>query len=54
MQKLRDRLIRSPDGQDLVEYALLTALISLVSVVAVTALGVSISAVFQIVATQLE
>jgi Flp pilus assembly pilin Flp len=33
------RLIKNDDGQDLIEYALLTGLIALVAVVGVTAVG---------------
>ena len=33
------QLVRSDEGQDLIEYALLVALISLVAVVGVTAVG---------------
>ena len=47
-------LVRESDGQDLVEYAVLSSLVSLVAVVAVAALGTSIGAVFQSVANQLE
>ena len=36
------RILREGDGQDLIEYALLAALISLVSVTAITALGSAI------------
>ena len=48
------KLLRSTDGQDLVEYAVLTSLISLVAVVAVGTLGTAIGGVFQVVADQLE
>ena len=47
-------LLHRSDGQDLVEYAVLTSLISLVAVVAVRTLGTAIGGVFQIVADQLE
>ena len=47
-------LLRRSDGQDLVEYAVLTSLISLVAVVAVGTLGTGIAGVFQVVANQLE
>ena len=48
------KLFRSEAGQDLVEYAVLTSLISLASVVTVGVLGTSIGVVFQTVANQLE
>lgn len=41
-----DSLRRQEDGQDLLEYALLVALIALVAVGAVTAAGGKVSAVF--------
>ena len=37
---------RDEDGQDLLEYALLVALIALVAVAGVTAAGVRVSAIF--------
>ena len=39
-------LARRDEGQDLLEYALLVALIALVAVVGVTAAGVSVNAIF--------
>ena len=53
-KQLCRELIRRSDGQDLVEYAVLTSFISLVAVVAVGALGTSIGVVFQTVANELE
>ena len=41
------------DGQDLLEYALLVALIALVAVGAVTAAGGSVSAIFTAIGNQL-
>ena len=41
------------DGQDLLEYALLVALIALVAVGAVTAAGTSVQAIFTAIADQL-
>jgi len=41
---------RNDEGQDLLEYALLIALIALVAIGAVTAAGVKVDAVFQAVA----
>jgi len=40
------RLVREQSGQDILEYALLTALIALAAVVAVKAAGVQVSAIF--------
>jgi Flp pilus assembly pilin Flp len=45
-QVLRD-LLAGDEGQDLTEYALLLALIAIVCVAAVNALGVSIKGVFE-------
>ena len=39
-------LMRDDSGQDLLEYALLVALIALVAVAAVTAAGVKVDAIF--------
>ena len=39
--------VKNEEGQDLLEYALLIALIALVAVGAVTAAGVKVDAVFQ-------
>jgi pilus assembly protein Flp/PilA len=41
---------RNEDGQDLLEYALLVALIALVAVAGVTAAGVQVDAIFTAVA----
>jgi Flp pilus assembly pilin Flp len=40
------RLVHRDDGQDLIEYAMLVALIGLVALVGVTALGTTIQTVF--------
>ena len=42
MKNLLNRFVREDAGQDLIEYALLAGLISLASVVAITALGTAI------------
>ena len=44
------RLLRNESGQDLLEYALLVALIALVAVGAVTAAGTQVSAIFNQIA----
>ena len=46
--------VREDEGQDLLEYALLVALIALVAVGAVTAAGVSVNDIFSSVADQLS
>ena len=43
-------IVREDEGQDLLEYALLVALIALVSVLAVTAAGLKVEAVFNAIA----
>ena len=46
--------VRKDEGQDLLEYALLVALIALVAVGAVTAAGGAVNDIFTEVASQLE
>jgi pilus assembly protein Flp/PilA len=46
--------VREDEGQDLLEYALLVALIALVAVGAVTAAGDSVNDIFSEVADQLD
>jgi len=41
-----ERLIRRTDGQDLLEYGLLAALIAVVAVAGVTAFGTTINTIF--------
>ena len=53
MDKLINRMraiVREESGQDLLEYALLIALIAIVAVGAVTAAGTSVQAVFNSIA----
>jgi len=45
--------VRDEEAQDLIEYALLVGLISLVAVVALTATGNSISGIFNAISTKL-
>ena len=47
------KLLRNDSGQDLLEYALLVALIALVCVGAITATGTNVSAIFDAIAGQL-
>jgi pilus assembly protein Flp/PilA len=47
MQTLMNNLVRKDEGQDLLEYALLVALIALVAIGAVTAAGLKVDQVFQ-------
>jgi pilus assembly protein Flp/PilA len=46
-------LVRDEAGQDLLEYALLVALIAIVAVGAVTAAGVSVNGVFATIAASI-
>ena len=46
--------VRGEEGQDLLEYALLVALIALVAVGAVTAAGTSVNAIFTKIAGSLS
>jgi len=46
-------LVRGEEGQDLLEYALLVALIAIVCYGAVAAAGTSVSGIFQSIATSL-
>jgi len=51
MKNLFNRFVREEQGQDLIEYALLAGLISLASVIAITALGTAIQTKFTGVGT---
>jgi pilus assembly protein Flp/PilA len=46
MKNLIVRFVREEDGQDLIEYSLLAALIAVASIVAMKALAVNINAIF--------
>ena len=46
-------LVRDVEGQDLLEYALLVALIAIVAIVSVTAAGVKVSTIFDTIANQI-
>ena len=46
--------VRNDEGQDLLEYALLVALIALVAMAAVQAAGGSVSTIFQSIADKLS
>ena len=47
------RLVRGDEGQDLLEYALLVALIALVAVAAITLTGTNVNAIFTNIAAAL-
>ena len=46
--------VRKDEGQDLIEYALLVGLISLVAVAALTATGTSVNSIFQAISAKLS
>jgi pilus assembly protein Flp/PilA len=46
IKHLIDQLARDEDGQDMVEYALILGLISIIAVAAVTATGLSIQTIW--------
>ncbi len=52
MKNLFNRFVKEEDGQDLIEYALLAGLISLVCIIAITATGTSLNTLFTNVSTQ--
>lgn len=45
--------VRNDEGQDLLEYALLVALIAIVAIAAVTLTGTNVSAIFDTIAAEL-
>jgi pilus assembly protein Flp/PilA len=49
MKNLINRFVREDEGQDLIEYALLAGLISLVCVAAITGAGAKVKALFEAV-----
>lgn len=54
MKALFNRFVREESGQDMLEYALLTALIALAAVTAITAAGDSVSTIFTNISDELE
>lgn len=46
MKNLIARFVREEEGQDLIEYSLLCALIAVASILAMNALGLEITAIF--------
>jgi pilus assembly protein Flp/PilA len=53
LSQLGSRLRREEEGQDLLEYALLVALIAIVAVVSVTAAGVKVGDIFTTIVSKL-
>jgi pilus assembly protein Flp/PilA len=54
MSKLLNRLRRDEKGAALIEYGMLVALIAVICIVAVTALGTEVSTVFSMIASDLK
>jgi pilus assembly protein Flp/PilA len=54
MKALFNRFVRDEAGQDLIEYALLAGFISLVAVVAITAVGTGINKVYNNIDAQVK
>jgi pilus assembly protein Flp/PilA len=50
MKGLLNRFVREEQGQDLIEYALLAGLISLASIVGITALGTALDGKYSAIA----
>ena len=48
------KLVREESGQDMLEYALLTALIALAAVTAITAAGESVQTIFNNISDELD
>ena len=54
MKNLIVRFVRDEEGQDLIEYSLLAALIAVASIVAMNALAVDINAIFAAIGAALQ
>jgi Flp pilus assembly pilin Flp len=54
MKALFNRFVREEVGQDLIEYALLAGFISLVAVVAITAVGSGVNGVYNNIDAQVK
>jgi pilus assembly protein Flp/PilA len=54
MKNLFVRFVRDEEGQDLIEYSLLAALIAVASIVAMNALAVDINAIFTAIGVALQ
>ena len=52
MKKLIARFIKEEEGQDLIEYALLAALISVVAFALISGIGIGVSNIYETVNTQ--
>ena len=47
MMRILTQLIRADDGQDLIEYALLAAFISLIATAAITSIGIRVNSWYE-------
>ncbi len=54
MKNLFNRFVREEEGQDLIEYALLAALIAVASILAMTTLGGKITDIFGLIGDSLD
>jgi pilus assembly protein Flp/PilA len=54
MRQMLARLVREEEGQDLIEYALLAGFISIVAIIAITALGGGVNAVYEKLQKEVE
>jgi Flp pilus assembly pilin Flp len=52
MKNLFVRFVREEEGQDIIEYALLGAFISIVATLAITAIGVDVNTIYEGINTQ--
>ena len=54
MKNLFNRYVREEQGQDLIEYALLAAFVSLAVIASIDAVGVSLGTTYESFATEIE
>jgi len=54
MKTLLNRLVREEEGQDIIEYALLAAAISVVAIPTVPAIGTAVNSAYDNVKTQVQ
>ena len=54
MQDMKSRLVQDESGQDLIEYALVAALIALAATAGMTSVATSLSAAFTSISTKLS
>jgi pilus assembly protein Flp/PilA len=54
MKNLIQRFVREEDGQDIIEYALLAAFISVIAIAAIIAIGVRVNNIYTGVSSQVN